>query len=74
VPQRAHVPTTLVSKQTSAVKQKTAEGYNLLFDVLGIAERLKLAVEMKTVALFSIFQSSDTIKIIEKYIIAKINK
>ncbi len=74
MPQRAHVPTTLVSKQKPAVKQKTVEGSNLLFDVLGIAECLKLAVEMKTVALFSIFHSSDATKIIEKYIIAKINK
>jgi hypothetical protein len=35
-------------------------GENLLFNILGVAERFKLAVEMKTVALFSILQSADT--------------
>jgi hypothetical protein len=35
-------------------------GGNLLFNILGVAERFKLAVEMKTVALFSILQSADT--------------
>jgi hypothetical protein len=48
----------LVEHTLAWQKRKTLS--NLLFNILGVAQCLKLAVEMKTVSLFPILQSADT--------------